>query len=112
MHLRGVGVIQRTIGCFQGKMKDAARAAVKAVERKRPIVLLLPYITHTLSIRMTVNMRLDEYSRMTWSDILSTQAKVTYPRSQHEKTHGRLRIKRMVLTTHRYAVTLLTPHIG
>ena len=60
-------------------MKDVPRPMAKTVERNRPIVLLLPYITHTLSIRMTVNMHLDEYSQMIWSHVLSTQAKLTYP---------------------------------
>ena len=93
-------------------MRDAPSAMARTVERNKPIVLLLPYITHTLSIRMTVNMHLYEYSRMTWSHVLCTQAKLTYPRIQYQKTHGRSGIKRVVPTMDRYAVALLTPHIG
>ena len=93
-------------------MKDVPREMAKTAERNRPIVLPLPYITHTLSIRITVDMRLDEYSRMTWSHVLSTQAKLTYSQIQYERTHGRLRIKRVVHTMHSIAVSLLTPHIG
>ena len=65
-------------------MKDVTRAVAKTAERNRPIVLLLPYITHTLSIRTTVNMGSDEHPQITRSHVLSTHAKLTYPRIQHK----------------------------
>lgn len=84
MRFHGMCVIRRTIGCFHGTMKDVPRAMAKTAERNRPIVLLLPYITHTLSMRTTVNMRSDEYPWITKSHVLSTHAKLTCPQIQHK----------------------------
>ncbi len=70
-------------------MKDVPRATAKTVERNRPIVLLLPYITHTLSIRTTINVNSDEHPRMARSHVLSTHAKLTYPRIQFTGMNAR-----------------------
>ena len=110
MHLRGEDVIRRTTGCFQGTIKDVPRAMARTAERNRPIVLLLPYITHTLSIRMPMNMRLDEYSRITLVAHTLRASKANLP--PNLVTHGRLRTKGVVPTMDRNAVTVLMPHIG
>ena len=49
-------VTRLTGGRIEGITKDATRATARRAPRKRPSFLLLPYITHTLNIRTTVNM--------------------------------------------------------
>jgi len=61
---------------LKGKIKDVMKANAKTTPRNRPSFLLLPYITHTLSIRTTANMRSGAYPRIIWSNIPSTQAKL------------------------------------
>ena len=61
---------------MEGTIKDVTKATAKVAPRKRPRFLFLPYITHTLNIRTTENVRSGAYARIIWSDILSTQAKL------------------------------------
>ena len=61
---------------MENTIKDVRRAMAKVAPRTRPIFLLLPYITHTLSIRTTVNIRSRGYPGIIWSNILSTHAKL------------------------------------
>jgi len=94
-----------------GKIKDIPSVTKKTAPRKRPIFLLLPYITHTLSMRTTVNLRSGEDLQMAWSNILSTHAKLTYPEIS-TREHTVATYKEVALTMFKYAASLLRPHIG
>ena len=48
-------LISLTGGCLEATIKDTTRQIAEIVPRKRPTFLLLPYITHTLSMKTTVN---------------------------------------------------------
>ena len=70
---------------MEGKINDATKAPTNIAPRNRPSFLLLPYITHTLSISPTANIRSGVYPHIIWSNILSTQAKLAYLSSQRRE---------------------------